>query len=55
MSPTGIPALSDVWVGRVHIICLDKYGRLPFRYAISHNGYHEFRTLAAARKFARSL
>ena len=55
MSPTGLKKCADVYVGRHHIICLDPFQRLPSNFAIVHNGYHEFRTLAAARKFARSL
>lgn len=56
-SPTGTQPRTDVWVGRIRIINLDKFERLPFNWAISHAkcGYQEFRTLAAARKFAKTL
>ena len=56
MSPTGLKSATDVYIGRHHIICLDKWQRLPFNFAVNANGkYHEFRTLASARKFVRSL
>lgn len=51
---TGLRRAADCYVGRIHIICLDPLQRLPFNFAIAHNGYREFRTLAAARKYARS-
>ena len=55
---TGLNRCFDTYCGRnVRIICLDKYQRLPFNFAISDArcGYREFRTHSAALKFARSL
>lgn len=55
---TGLRQSRDEFLGRnVRIICLDHAQRLPFSFAISDSrcGYREFKTLAAARKFARSL
>jgi hypothetical protein len=55
VTPTGTKRKESDYVGHIEIICLDEYERLPMNWAIAHRGYHEFRTLAAARKFARSL
>jgi hypothetical protein len=55
MSPTGLKRAETQWVGRVEIICLDRYQRLPMNWAIKHKGYHEFRTLSAAKKFAKAI
>lgn len=51
---TGLRRAADVWVGRIRIICLDPLQRLPYNFAIAHGSYKEFKTLAAARKYARS-
>lgn len=55
---TGLKSCRDEFIGRnVRIIVLDADQRLPFSFAISDArcGYREFRSLSAARKFARSL
>jgi hypothetical protein len=55
MSPTGLkPATGSFYKG-VEILCLDKWQRLPFNFAVNADGkYTEFRNLAAARKFIRA-
>lgn len=55
---TGLCRSYDHYCGRsVRIICLDSAQRLPFSFAISDSrcGYREFRTLSAAKRFARTL
>lgn len=54
MSPTGVARQTDVYYRNRRIICLDEYQRLPLNWAVIHNGYHEFRTLSAAKRFLRS-
>jgi hypothetical protein len=55
---TGLKTCFDEFIGRnVRIIVLDADQRLPYSFAISDSrcGYREFKTISAARKFARSL
>lgn len=53
-SPTGHKCQTDVWYKNRHIVCLDPFLRLPFNWAVNDSsGYHEFRTLRAAKAYIR--
>lgn len=59
---TGLPTAESLIYGRkaIEIICLDPQQRCAFNWAINvrtgaQRGYHEFRTLSAAKKFAKTI
>ena len=56
MSPTGKKQVADVLFKGELIICLDRWQRLPFNFAVNAGGkYVEFATLPQAKRYIRSL
>lgn len=56
MTSTGLKKAKTQWYKTIEIICLDPDQRLTLNWVIVHDRKrHEFKSLNAARKFARSL
>ena len=56
MSPTGKRESADVLFKGHLVICLDKWQRLPYNFAVNAGGkYVEFATLPQAKRYIRAL
>jgi hypothetical protein len=52
---TGLPSYQTHFYRCREIIVLDAQQRLPYNFVVIAGGYHEFKSIYAARKFIRGL